>query len=466
MTDPKRLTSAPVDCRRSSVFDLPLDPSEDYVCYKHYKNILRPSSKILMNCLALLASWINSASHKKARQLRLMKSLNAMQDAIVSEARKCLPRNNSDMEFEDAFAVKPPEEIGIGSERAALFLREASAYLHIICSASTPTSAQYDMLTKVWNIIADDDTKKRQRHILDSGNERGSYNRDSYQLLLAAKVMATAVFVKTNISPWQPSLGKNITLLNATTSPPDVESFNFGVSCLFACLDCLCDVEGGEGVFMQIYKIIVVLFQSVTATIRVGVISWDMDKLRSIYFRWFSPVLAKCLKLHLSYSEISNSFLLRLCLSVTRAIKSFLAAKPHVTDHPHGPSKEGSLFQEDHGVWGGVDDEVFANLDFGALGPLSTAQNEQASPELLLWEYLSCALESSKVRECTLASNRCQMRWHSIHANDIILLLSLPQDLLSSPQGLHRVNACKLAPKESILFPMKWTIFATALRWP
>lgn len=400
MTNPQYFHSNKVNFSNVLITDLSFKQCYDK-SNKMYKMLLYPTSKLLLSCLSLIIDWVNHLSLKKIRQNRLANSLKVLQNDLLKEARKSSekPAKNVDVSFEDAFSVKPPIEVGTGSERARIFKAEAASYIQIIGSLCMK-KIDPGLPQTVWKNISDDQMKKKQCAIIGCHRNTDTYTGDPYLLFATAKVMATLLFVQMNISPWHLSLDLRITKLLADNLQLESESLSFPLSCIFACLDCLCDLEVGPQVFSQLYEIIILVFRNLSAIVVRGEGNLATDQLKSKCTLNFNPVLIKCIRMHLVSSKGSHeTFHLRLCLSSIRAIHSFVAVHYHETGvsaanaADSAAEKSLNIANGDDGedMWGDLDDSDLAALD---LPGISDDRNE---PQENIWDLLSDALEQSKV---------------------------------------------------------------------
>jgi hypothetical protein len=402
-THPLYFKSKKVNCRCVSITDFPFNHFYDKND-KAYKMLLYPTSDLLLSCLSLLTNWVNQISNKKIRQNRLANSLKALQNDLLKKVSKSSEQSvkKVDVSFEDAFSVKPSIEVGIGSERATIFKLEAASYIQIFGSVCMKNKNDPELSQSVWKSISNDQMKKRQSDIIRLQRNIDEYTGDAYLLFAAAKVMATTLLLQMNVSPWHLSLGISVTKVFAENSKPKIESFSFPLSCIFACLDCLCDLEVGPQVFSKLYEIIILIFRNLAAMIMRGERNLASDHLKTNCVLNFNSVLIKCFEMHLVSSRGSHeSFHLRLCLSSIRAIHTFVAVHHHDTEVPSANDAEPTVDQSQNmandvngeDMWGDLDDSDLAGLD---LGGIPEGQNEVQQREQL-WELLSDALEQSKV---------------------------------------------------------------------
>ncbi len=399
ITHPLSFNSSVENCRCVSIREFSFDQRHDKND-KTYKMLLYPTSNVLLSCTTLLINWINRVSTKKIRQNRLANSLKALQNELLKADNNRIEKSveNGDVTFENAFSVKPPIEVGTGSERAAIFKLEAASYIQIIASMCMKNQIDPDLSQTVWKNISDDEMKQKQCDIIGHLKNTDKYTGDAYRLFALAKIMATLLLIQMNISPWHLSLGVSVTRLFAENLQLNTESFSFPLSCIFACLDCLCDLEVGPHVFSQLYEIIILVFRNLSAMIVRGETSIASDHLRSNYVLNFNAVLKRCIRMHLASSVgVHECFHLRLCLSSIRAIQSFRVMHSHATNKTEGAVDESqNVVSDDNGddMWGDLDDSDLAALD---LAGISGGQNEAQQQHEDIWELLSDALEQSKV---------------------------------------------------------------------
>jgi hypothetical protein len=328
-------------------------------------------------------------------------------DGLVDAANKNrgIEAGGTELTFENAFSDIPPLATGLGADRSSHFLKESAAYLRIVGSACLQNGLDPDLSNGIWNMIADVHMQKRQRDIFNSRERKKLYNGDAYLLFATSKVMVTLLFMQMNSSPWHPSLGGKMTKLFVNKKETETESVVFGISCVFACLDCLSDLESAGVVeFVHMYKLILFVFQMLTTVIRSGEESSAIAHLQSTCFSRFIPVLTRSLDVHLT-SQSSSRGSLHICLylSVLRAVESFMSTKPPITPpsaaaDDNAQSQDLSTSDDDcqDDMWGGIDDALLANLDLDAFEP--TRKETKDQPQLLLWKLLLNALDHSKVR--------------------------------------------------------------------
>jgi hypothetical protein len=259
-----------------------------------------------------------------------------------------------------------------------------------------------DLSQSVWRNLSDDQMKKRQCGIIDRHRNSDKYTGDAYLLFATAKIMASLLLVQMNLSPWHISLGLSVTRLFTDEIHVEREVLSFPLSCIFACLDCLCDLEVGPQVFSQLYEMVILVFRNLSAMIMRGERNLASDYLKSNCIINFNPVLIKCIKMHVLSSRGSHeSFHLRLCLSSIRAIYSFLAVHYHETEVPlaNAPdavpdqSQISAINENEDDMWGDLDDSDLATLDLGVV----SEDQDEAQHQECVWDLLSDAMEQSKV---------------------------------------------------------------------
>lgn len=404
ITHPLHYNSNKGNCRCVSINEFSFDQSYDKND-KTYKMLLYPTSDSLLSCLSLVISWVNRVSLKKIRQNRLSNSLKTLQNDLLKESSKPSEQSGKKVgaTFEDAFSVQPPIEVGIGSERATVFRFEAASYLQILASVCMKSNnIDPDLSQSIWESVSNDQMKKKQCNIIELRVNIDTYTGDAYLAFATAKIMATLLFIQMNVSPWHLSLGITVARPFSESLQLKSESFTFPFSCIFACLDCICDLEVGPQVFSHFYEIIILIFRNLSAMIVRGESSLASDHLRSSCISNFIPVLMKCIRIHLVSSRGSHeSFHLRLCLSSIRAMHSFVATHNHKIPESaaNGTEATGDKSQnvcsDDNGedMWGDLDDSDLAALDLACI----SGSRDEAQQQENIWELLSDALEQSKV---------------------------------------------------------------------
>ena len=164
---------------------------------------------------------------------------------------------------------------------------------------------------------------------MDDEERRDSFVGDSFRAYTAAKVMASLVFVQMNVSPWNLNVGKTITRLFCAPSRQgagEKECFSFPISCVFACLDCLCKVEGGSHLMARLYSIVTLIFTNMSAMVQLEGLSPAKEHLNNVTLSSVTPILIRCFKIHIESAGGSEDVLfLRLLLCAIRAINSFSA---------------------------------------------------------------------------------------------------------------------------------------------
>ncbi|KAG7359615.1 hypothetical protein IV203_034713 [Nitzschia inconspicua] len=399
-TDPIHLESIPVHSCTMTIFDMILECSSSYDGDRGYRDTLKPSSKLLSSCIALLAGWCKNIPKKKARQVRFSKAIDDLQNTLLKNAKQLKandhPSSDEETLFESAFPEKLPVEIGCGTTRAAVFLKEASTMLRIFGCAFESSSllSTMDFSTAIWSVISDSDLQGRQQILSDSTQKRDLYVGDPYILFANAKIMATLLFLQMNASPWHPSLGKSLRRVFESHHREKGQTVWFGLSCIFACLDCLLDVDINIRILSHLYKIIILIFQTMTSKLRYGEEQTSGDHLKYMYLTPFASVLTRCAQLHLSSQTSSQDGVhFRYFLTVVRSIQCFFATYLSVAQLQ---DKENTIMQEeDELIWGGIDDEVLASMDLNAIISGSSKQRK-SQEEIQMWKFLSNVVEMSK----------------------------------------------------------------------
>lgn len=403
VTHPLYVNASVENCRHVPVSEHPFGKLHDKN-EKTYKALLYPSSKSLLSCLSLVISWVDRVSVKKIRQNRLTNSLTALQNELLKENIQPPQQKveKVDVTFEDAFSLQSSVEIGIGSERANIFRKEAAAYIQVISSMSLKKKVDNDLSQSIWKTMSNDQMKKKQSGITGLQGDCDKYSGDAYLLFSTAKIMGILLLVQMNISPWHLSLGIGVTRPFSENLQLRNDSFSFPLTCLFACLDCMCDLEVGPQVFSQMYEIIILIFRNLGATVMRGESSLASDRVRSNGVSCFTSVLMKCIKMHIGSSKGSHqTFHLGLCLSAVRAIHSFVALHDHQaqamkTNATEAAGKESqNTSNDDNGedMWGELDDSDFATLDLACI----SGGHDKTQQQDNIWDLLSDALEQSKV---------------------------------------------------------------------
>lgn len=404
ISHPLSVKAAEANYRCISITDFSFDQSH-INSDKTYKMLLYPTSRILRSCITLLINWINRVSTKKIRRNRLTNSLKVLQNELVKEANNRVgkPVSKENLTFENAFSVKPPIEVGVGLERASIFKIEAASYLQIITSMCMKNTISANLSQSIWKTISDDEMKKKQCHIIEHREKKDKYTGDAYRLFATAKIMATLLLLQMNISPWHLSIGVSVTKLFTEQLQLAADSFSFPLSCVFACLECLCDLQVKPHVFSHLYQIIILIFRNLSAMIVRGERSIASEHLRSNSIANFNAVLTKCIRMHLTSSVCGyESFHLRLCLSSIRALQSFAAMRypTRGVSGTNGLEADGNELENvDSGddMWGDLDDSDLAALDLACISGCQSARQQQQQG---IWDLLSDALEQSKVSNC------------------------------------------------------------------
>ena len=405
MTHPLYFDVKKIVCRNVEITDFPFDRFHDKGD-KTYKMLLYPTSNIMLSCITLVANWVNHVSRKKIRQNRLSNSLKALQKDLLTEADKLskqtVKKSNTGITFEEAFSVKPSMEVGIGLERVSILKREAASCIQLIESLCMKDNADHNLSISVWENMSDSQMKKRRFDIIGFRRNTDEYSGDVYLLLTTARLMATLFLVQMNMSPWHLSVSLSVTRIFTGNLQPERESLFFPLSCIFACLDCLCDLEVGPQVFPQFYQIIILAFRNLSTMVLKGERNIATDHIKSNCVLYFNPILMKCFTEHLVSSRGSTeNFHLRLCLSTIRAIQTFIIVhyyeihEPSIDVPEYAANESQDVPNDENGddMWGDLDDSDLAALDLSC----ATGGQSETHQHIEIWDLLSDALEQSKV---------------------------------------------------------------------
>jgi hypothetical protein len=245
------------------------------------------------------------------------------------------------------------------------------------------------------------------------------YNGCALRPLMAAKVMTFLTLAQMGVSPWILSSGSEIVCLPLkcqSTGEVDPEALVFPVTCLFACLNSLCDLECEPSMITHVYSLISVVYTNATATLSS---SQDLDhRLRSSLVRLgkvspglFLPTLVKCYQygMRLSIGSYLYNARFQSLLSTLRGLVS-LGAHAYNDKAPSEfaplsvaagvvslPNEVAAATDE---VWGDLDDDAFASIDLGGTETRALSHCLQNCREAVskMWSCLSKSLDSSKVR--------------------------------------------------------------------
>lgn len=399
VTQPIYLETAPIRCRFEALSDALSRRPEDSETERNYCSLLRPSSKVLDGCLGLLMAWFCHIPQKKVRLIRLMKSLDGLYAVLSSELQNATTKQNvpfPEKSFENSFSAEVSPVRNDRIEKQSHFLVESVAYMRIVSVTreKSTTSSFSEFIQRLWRTIADERLQMRQVLVRSGIGERQRFAGDPYKLLSNSKIMATLYFLLLNVSPWHLTLGKNLIQLADELREADGESFLFLLSSIFACLDCLLDVEVETHIFSHFYKLLVLIFQTMTASIRSGKAPNVLDHVKINCFSMMAPILTRCIKAHLSSQfSVEGGMHVRFFLSAVRAAQTFLTTKPFKTYEPTTVVVE---TDDDESVWGGLNDDVLANLNLDCSVPFLHKEKENLRV-LQLWGFLRDIIEMSKV---------------------------------------------------------------------
>jgi hypothetical protein len=270
--------------------------------------------------------------------------------------------------------------------------------------------------------LADDALKERRTFLvngcLDSSGGRVMYKGDAYSVFTASKVMSFLAFAQMGISSFKLTAGSAITRLPINFSGQggtELDSLLFLVSCLFACLDCMCDLKYGSEIIYRICSCIGAVYANASALMTVAepeVCSFA-EKLGSESLRLFAPTLIRSFRLYTNSvdSGPNDSIHFRSFLAALRGIIS-LAAKTSLKTSPTardlGVSKgqteangtrNNAEEPESDDVWGDLDDAAFANFDLGGVAQNTNSAQDSGDGDALgdIWKCLINGLECAKV---------------------------------------------------------------------
>jgi hypothetical protein len=260
--------------------------------------------------------------------------------------------------------------------------------------------------SQVWEIVANDGLKKCREAIVDGEKRKDAFSGDPLRLFTAAKVMASLVFIRMNVSPWNLNVGTTLTRLSSLIASPEEfkkECYSFPASCVFACLDCLCDLDCVSSTMAHLYSIVTLIFTNLTALVKVQGVDQAVDHLSKLSPAAFLPILLKCFKLNINCSGEPNDYLLfRLSLCAIHAVGSFQAiclqkAVNRIIESGavEGETDRNESTSASEDLWGSIDDSLLASIDLG-----SVATPGGSSPKhtrKLLWICFTNALQQSKV---------------------------------------------------------------------
>jgi hypothetical protein len=264
-------------------------------------------------------------------------------------------------------------------------------------------------------------------------SSRNSFTGDSFHLFIAAKVMASIALLQLNICPWFLDIGSTATRSPTSTYDSEDEVYNkdafvFSMSCIFTCLDCLCDLTNESPFIAHVYSIVTLVFTNCTASFQLNGMCPVKSQTKDSLLPVLSPVLVRCFNVQInSPGGPDDSMSFRLLLCAIRSFSSFLAigsqstvssqtqleAIDNVRTNPRSSQLVGS---EENDIWGSIDDALLASIDLNSNGCSGESVNVPCPEEQLL-KCLKNAIQQSKV--CMHSIHRSR----SLHVSNLILLL-------------------------------------------
>lgn len=246
-----------------------------------------------------------------------------------------------------------------------------------------------------------------------------TYNGCALRPYMAAKVMTFLTLAQMGVSPWTLSSGSEIVCIPLkcpSSGEADPDALVFPVTCLFACLNSLCDLECESAILTHVYSLIAVVYTNATATLAS---SHDLDhRLRSSIVRLgkispglFMPTLVKCYQYGMRLSNRSHldNAQFRSLLSTLRGLVS-LGAHAYNDKATSGiaplsvaaglrslPNEVAAATDE---VWGDLDDDAFVAIDLGDTETRTLSHSMQNCRDGVrkIWSCLAKSVDSSKVR--------------------------------------------------------------------
>jgi hypothetical protein len=273
--------------------------------------------------------------------------------------------------------------------------------------------------------------KLRRTHLAEN-LKASTFSGNSFALVTSIRIMVSVTLLHMNICPWLIRLDEPTKLIRLSDNNIgyDKDAFEFAVSCIAACLICLCDLnpdydETESSLTAQIYAMITLLLQqlSLLANLDESTISIhssiSFKHVQETLQSTLCPVLMRCFQCttgNCTSSHYSAAHLLRLLLCTIRSLGSFLALDCctsinllHQRETPSLPvastNGEHQLPQtpindefDDDEIWKSIDDSILASMDFASGG----GQEERRivrCPKVELLECLVNAIQQSKVTE-------------------------------------------------------------------
>jgi hypothetical protein len=265
--------------------------------------------------------------------------------------------------------------------------------------------------------MADTALKERRSSIVDGPGNSVQSKHDPFTLFTVAKVMTFLTFIQMGISPWNLSSGTAISKISFGVSRQgniEEDALVFPVSCIFACLDCLCGLDNASDIMARLYSNVASIYTNICALLTSEAIEIRpaIDFLGRSSPSIFARTLIKCFQAHTSVNTGSpcDHILMRSFLTALRSMfslqgkvnKSMTSASNHAEATPSVPEQENAnsgQANESEDLFGELDDDVFACLDLGAIESTASVSMKEDDPLLSeLFKCLSRSLEMSKVR--------------------------------------------------------------------
>ena len=266
------------------------------------------------------------------------------------------------------------------------------------------------LFSKVWNLLADD-TMKDKRVQAPTSQQKASYRGDDYRLSVTARTIMFAALSALGIPAWKGENWEaleNPVFLTATDSQGE-ESLLYPMTCLVACLECLCDLRGCNKVIMtSICTYIAAIYCHACHLLTIGkanpaiqIFLPAIQALGNASIDKFAGVFQQCFQA-IVCDPVCGPESETCLLALLSALRGALILAQRTNNNGESTSEEAlqSLVQcdpaplpSDDDPWGGIDDDVFASMDLDALES-SNRRDESA----ILFSFLSEALQSAKVR--------------------------------------------------------------------
>ena len=263
----------------------------------------------------------------------------------------------------------------------------------------------------MWNLLADDSMKDK-RTKGPTCQQSASYRGDSYRLYVAAKAIIFATLAALGIPAWK---GENwescedpVSL--TTTDSLGEEFLLYAMTCLVACLECLCDLPGCNKILVtSLWSYIAAIYCHACRLLTVAKAKPELqifqpaiealgkasiDKLARVFQRCFQVIACDP-----DCGPESEACLLALLSALRRALilshrtNNNVESKSKEALQAAAQSPDPAFLASDDDLWGGIGDDAFASLDLDALES-SNSRDESA----VLFSFLCEALQSAKVR--------------------------------------------------------------------